>query len=239
MPAVLVTRPKAQAESTAAWLRRDGLEPLFAPVSAVERVPATIDWHAVTGIAVTSVHAVASVVGGPPNVPIFAVGQATAAALQRASRPADAVGTGDGAALAQTIEDFFDERGQALAGALILHPTGSDRAPALADGLAARAANCRTVAVYRAVAIPALTGAVRRAIENRRIAAVLSYSTRSLRLLEARLREARLADFAGNLRLICLSPAIADAAGLTWFSRESAALPNETALRVLLEDLRC
>jgi uroporphyrinogen-III synthase len=118
---VLIIRPEPGNAATAAAVRAMGHEPVCAPLFAV--VP--LAWDApdpaeFSAIAMTSANAARH--GGPAlehyrHLPVFAVGEATAAAARAAGFATIAMATGDAAALGQTLSGR------------ILHLAGEDFRP--------------------------------------------------------------------------------------------------------------
>ena len=91
---VLVTRPHEQAAGTARLLERMGHAVLLDPVLEVRPLPFTPPQvEAVAALAVTSINAVPALARSRPDLPVFAVGEATAAAARAAGR-SDVAGGG-------------------------------------------------------------------------------------------------------------------------------------------------
>src|SRR3954463_3411923 len=82
---VIVTRPEPDCLRTAARLARMGLEPVVSPVLIVRGTGAAIPEHRYDGVLATSANAFPAAL--PPSLtsaPLYAVGEATAAAGRRA-----------------------------------------------------------------------------------------------------------------------------------------------------------
>lgn len=227
---VLVTRPRGQAEATAELLRQRGYEPLVDSVLTIESVPLPpIDPAGLAALAVTSANAVPSLPAPLRGLPVFCVGQRTAAALRRAGWDVTAVACGDGASLARTIA-------AELPPGRVLHPGGEDRAPGLSDGLVQAGFMLDHAVTYRAVPVTSLPEATRRALEADRLDVVLLMSPRTARVWCGLVTLAGLARRATHLLAGCLSPAVADAAAcLPWrevriaMSRDHQALVDSLA----------
>ncbi len=98
---VLLTRPRDQAERTALALRAIGHDVLIDPLLEISPLAApTVVPGEVAAAAITSANAVQAVAALPRDLPVFVVGQATAAAVRRAGREPTLVAGGDGRDLA-------------------------------------------------------------------------------------------------------------------------------------------
>jgi uroporphyrinogen-III synthase len=205
---LLVTRPNA--ESTAARLQSLGHRVTSLPLMAFEPV----GWHAVPPAAVmlTSPQA-ARCIETPWPVPVYAVGDATAAAA-RARGFAD---VRDGGGTVQALVDRVAADGIAQ----ILHLAGADRTPVVVPaGL-----RIDTVIVYRARLLPLA------AVPD--VDCVLLYSARTAAHFAAecdRLQVAR-----AGVALAVLSDAVAAAAGGGWRDIVVAPLPTEAALLAAID----
>ncbi|MGI8842005.1 MAG: uroporphyrinogen-III synthase, partial [Caulobacteraceae bacterium] len=118
MKTVWITRAPPGAEATAERVRALGFAPVVAPLLAVRAVgEGPIDLVGVGALAFTSANAVAAFAARSPEgvVPVFAVGEATAAAARAAGFSAVVSADGDVAALAATIA----ARAGALTGAVL------------------------------------------------------------------------------------------------------------------------
>ena len=175
---VLVTRPHEQAAGTArrwsAWVTRC----CWTRCSRCAPCPSRRLAEAVAALAVTSINAVPALLGVAPDLPVFAVGEATAAAARAAGRSDVQVAAGDGRALAQLIaRRVTPERGA------ILHLAGAEVRPGLEQALGSTGHRyCRAV-VYAAVPREQLAPASSAAIRAGQVDAVLLYSPRSAALV--------------------------------------------------------
>lgn len=229
---VLVTRPAAQAEATRAALAARGFRGIVAPCLTAEPMPdEALDLEGVAALALTSANGAAALAARTRrrDLPVFAVGEATAAAARKAGFASVTVSGGDAAALADLIAARLDP----AAGA-ILHAAAEEAAADLAALLPAFAV--RRAVLYRMVPAAALPAEALAALDADGLAAVLFYSARTVAafgvLVSAAHRTARLAPLAA----LCLSPAIAETArALPFGSVAAAAVPEEAALLDLLE----
>jgi uroporphyrinogen-III synthase len=222
---ILVNRPLAQAEATAELLRRRGHEPLVDPVLTIEPVPLPpIEPAGYAALLITSVNAVPALPGSVRGLPLYGVGAATAAALRAAGWAVAGVASGDGEGLARLVA-------AELRPGRILHIGGADRAPSVADGLAAAGFAVDHVVAYRAAPVTELPAATRAALEADALDAVLLLSPRTARIWVRLARLAGLDGRAGRLIAACLSPAVAEvAAVLRWRELRVAASRDHRAL---------
>jgi uroporphyrinogen-III synthase len=207
---VWVARAEPGAQATAARLSALGHEPVVAPVLQVRLLDADLDLAGIAALAFTSANGVRAFAGRETSRrwPVFAVGEATAAAAREAGFTQVESAGGDVAALAALIE--------ARRPGLVLHPAAVE----VAGDLAPRGVSVRTVAVYE-------TLAARPAIDLGDVDAVLVHSPRAARVVAEMAAGSELAAFA--LSPACAAPLLAAGVKVT-----VAAEPNETALLTLL-----
>ncbi len=202
---VLVTRPHEQAAATARALEVLGHQVLIDPVLAIRPLPPPeLPTERVAAVAITSANAAPALAWTDPAVPVFAVGTATAAAVQAAGRMAVHVASGDGQALATLIMGRIGP-----AAGVILHLSGADVREGLEAGLVAAGYRYRRAAVYEAVAADRLAPAAAAAISDRRLGAALFYSPRSAAVWAQLITRQGLADCLAATLAVCLSEAVA------------------------------
>lgn len=231
---VLVTRPAAAGQRTAEKLQRQGHEPHLLPLFAAQHLDLTDELRAMpapSGIILTSAEGIRafarypSMISSFSDIPVFAVGKATARAACGAGFTRIKVGSGYGADLAELIRTHVKQGMSPL-----LYVAGTPRSPTLEQGLdAARIPVCVWVA-YRMEPIAYDPPRVSAAMAEE--TAVLLYSkeaaSRMVQLLQ------RQEDVRG-LTFYCLSPAIAAALPGPWASRiHIAPETSEDALLSLL-----
>lgn len=232
---LLVTRPEPDAERTAAALRRHGHSVVTAPLVRIELIAdAVIDDRPWAAILVTSANAAAAIAmherkGALRDVPVFAVGNRSAAAM-RAAAFADVVSAGGAAAdLTRLVVERMKPN------ATVLYLAGEQRAGDLAGDLGAQGFAVHTVIVYRAVAAATLPQEVTDALAADHLDGVLHFSRRGA---EAYLNGARAANALPRALApaqFCLSEQIAAAlrrAGAATI--RVAPRPNEAALIALI-----
>lgn len=194
---IWITRAMPEAEATAGRLRALGCEPLVAPVLQARPADAAApDLEGAGALAFTSRNGVRAfaALSSDRALPVFAVGEATAAAAREAGFAKVESAGGDAAALAELIAA---RRGAILGEVLYAAP--EEPAGDLVGALAARGVPARALAVYRTQALD-LPAAAAAALAEGRLDAILVHSAKAARRLAeiAEIREAapRLAVFA-------------------------------------------
>ena len=220
-----VTRTQPQAEATAARLRALGHEPVVAPVLEVR--PVAVDPARLAGadaLAFTSQAAVAAFAAQSPErgLPVFAVGEATAAAARAAgfSRVAPPAAGGDVRALADQIAQAAPRP------AALLNPTARAPAADLAALLAERGIPARGLVIYETAPTPMAGAPVG-------IDGVLIHSARAAEQVAQGITPA----LAASLSVYALSEAAASGLRNLGFARILVAEhPDEAALLRCLAD---
>lgn len=188
----------------------------------------------VQALVMTSANA-APALGAPARqLPLYAVGDATARAARGAGCSEVISAEGAGADLARLVA----QRCRPDAGA-ILHLCGEDVRPGLAEELAAAGFELRTQVVYRAIAARALSLAAVEALAGRRVGAVLLFSPRTARIFVELVARHGLQDHLAATAAVCLSAAVAQPCrDLIWRGIYLAARPERGALLEALEAAR-
>jgi len=232
---LLLTRPQADADRTAAALRARGHDVVIAPVLRIEPIAdADVSAGPWAAILVTSANAASAIaanrrVAELRALPVFAVGEHSAQAMRDAGFP-QVVSAGGGVAdLVRLVVQNMKP------GAQLLYLAGADRSGDLAGELGARDFAVHTVVVYRALAAdtlpPAAAAALAGGIDgilhfSRRSAEAYVHAVRAVGLGEAALRKP--AHF-------CLSAQVAEPLVRTGASDVRIATePTEAALIALL-----
>jgi uroporphyrinogen-III synthase len=237
---VWVTRAEPGAGETAERLIQLGHEPLVAPLLAVRRlVEAAPDLTGVGALAFTSANGVRAFADASArrDLPVFAVGEATAAAA-RAAGFADVQAAGsDVAALA--VDIVRGRGGVGPVGGLggeILHAGAAEPAGDLAGALRAAGLPVRTLALYQTVAAELPSPGLLETLSGAQ--AVLLHSPKAARRLADLMRAGAAPCDLGGVHLLGLSPAcLAPLADLPAASRQSAKAPNDADLLALLAAL--
>jgi uroporphyrinogen-III synthase len=226
---VVVTRPQADSERTAAALEALGHEVLVAPLMRVEPVAADLagTWSAIVITSANALQAIPAIADGVKTLPVFAVGDRSAEAARRAGFSQVSSANGDINDLVRLVAT----RG-AGAKAPLLYLAGEDRSGDLVAQLAAHGIDAEMKVVYRVVAevFPPVLAA---ALESGDVDAVLHFSRRSAELFVEGARSSGVAGPAEDVRHLCLSSQVAEP--LAGASRIAvAARPEEAALIALL-----
>ncbi len=228
---VWVTRAEPGAGETAKRLIELGHEPLVAPLLVVRRlVDVSPDLTAVGALAFTSANGVRAFTqaSNRRDLPVFTVGEATAAAARQAGFAHVHAGPRDVAALAADIV----ARRDTIEG-VVLHASAAEPAGDLAGALAAAGLELRPCPLYQTVAADSPAPALRERLAD--VHAVLLHSPKAARALASLFASGL--DLSGA-HLVGLSPAcLAPVANLAAASRQSADAPNEADLLARLETL--
>jgi uroporphyrinogen-III synthase len=243
--AVLVTRPQPDNEATAATLRARGFEVLLAPMLRFEALAFQDDADVRYGaVIVTSANALRGFEQHPAGqrllkLPLFAVGEHTAAAARGAGFDKVISANGDVATLREAVLARVKARELKKASPL-LYLAGSDLARDLAGDLGERGFTVVTQTTYRMIPVPSLPREVADGFAANRIKAVLHYSRRSARAFLEAARAAGVEISALAVAQCCISDAVASVvrdAGATQVL--TARVPDESALLdILIRALR-
>ena len=237
--AVLVTRPSPDSDTTAAALRARGFEVLPAPMLRFEPVPCSgldADYGAVILTSANALRAVEGQLGEALlKLPLFAVGETTAAAARKTGFGKVIAAESDAAGLRDLVRAGVKKRQFRKSDAL-LYLAGGDLSRDLAGELAADGLNVVTVTTYRMAALSNLPSEACDAFASNAVQAVLHYSQRSARAFLDAARADGVEISALAVPHCCLSAnvaAILREAGATQVL--SAATPDEKALFAALE----
>lgn len=238
---ILVTRPHPDNEATAENLRARGHLVLLAPVLKFESVAFHDESEAGYGaIIVTSGNAIRAAAAhlqdrGLLKLPLFAVGDHTAALAREAGFTKVIVAAGDAAALRdkviQSARDKVVKKTDAL-----LYLAGADLSRDLGADLGAEGFNVVTQTAYRMAPVARLPHEVRDGFAAHGIEAVLHYSRRSARAFLDAARGEGVEISALAVPQCCLSETVAAVLREAGASRVLvAASPDENALFDALE----
>jgi uroporphyrinogen-III synthase len=212
--AVLVTRPNPDDEATALALRARGFAVLLAPMLRFEPVAFHDDIDARYGaVIVTSANALRGI---EPHLtgsrllklPLFAVGEHTAAAARRVGFTNVIPANGDATALRDLMLSSVKAKVLKKASTL-LYLAGADLARDLAGELGERGFSVVTYTTYRMIPVSSLPREVADAFATNRIEAVLHYSRRSARAFLEAARAAGVEISALAVPQCCISDAVA------------------------------
>jgi uroporphyrinogen-III synthase len=239
--AVLVTRPHPDDETTAASLRARGFDVLRAPMLRFEPVAVHEDMNArYSAVIVTSANALRGI---EPHLkghrmlelPLFAVGEHTAAAARRAGFTHVVSANGDAANLRDLVLASLKAKELKKASTL-LYLAGAELSRDLASELEESGFRVVTQTTYKMIAVKSLPRETCDAFAANQVEAVLHYSQRSARAFLDAARAAGVEISALAIPQCCISAAVASVvrdAGATQVV--VAATPDENALFEALE----
>ena len=235
---VLVTRPEPGAAETARQLAALGWDPVLAPALQLEPRPLALTRGLARAQALlltsrTAARAL-SPTDLPRELPILAVGEATAAEARRQGCRNVTAAEGDAAALAALATATLDP----AAGPLLL-AVGTGYGQDLATALRRSGFRVQRRVAYIAAPATALPAAARQALAAGKIVAAMFFSPRSAESTISLLRTAGLAETTSGIVALAISPRVAaalraDAAALAWHAVRIAERPDQDSLLQLL-----
>jgi uroporphyrinogen-III synthase len=204
---LLVTRPADDARAIAQALIARGhdvvVDPVLTIVPATDEVPDLKGVQAVLATSANGVRALARL-GARREVPLLAVGRATADAARAADFGTVLEAEGDVVSLARLAAARFDPRKGPL-----VHAAGSDVAGDLKGLLEAHGFTVRRHVLYAARASEALGAETRKSLADGALDGALFFSPRSAKVFLGLVEKAQLKESLGRLVAYCLSPAVA------------------------------
>ncbi len=235
---IVITRPEEDAERFAGDVRSAGAEPVIAPLMAVrylDGAPPTLDGaQALLFTSANGVRALARATkhgSGGRGLPVFAVGDATAAAARDAGFTNVRSAEGDVADLASLAAGALDP-----AAGRLLHVAGTAVAGDLAVDLAARGFEVARAVLYEmeiAEILPTAAADVLQAGGG----GIALFSPRTADLFAQLVLDAGLAGACAGTTAFCLSDAVAGSiSGLRWGGVRVAARPTAAALLASIRD---
>jgi len=237
---LLITRPGDDGARLAETLRQMGHDPILEPLLTIRNFDGpTLEFAGVQAILATSANGVRAIAGRTPerNIPLFAVGDATARAAKEAGFLDVSSASGDVDALAALVRERLDP-----AKGPLIHVAGSEVAGDLAGQLGPSDPQAgftvRREVLYESESAYSLSPSTIAAIKEERIDGVLAYSPRTAATLARLIRKARLVRDCRRIELLCLSQAVADAANdIPWAKTRIAAEPTQEAMLALARSL--
>jgi len=228
---LLLTRPQDDSQKLAKTLHGFGCETMIEPMLTIRFLPNTpVDLTGAQAVLATSANGARALAAAQPHraIPVYAVGDASAAAARALGFSPVAAAGGDVAALARLVADRLSPTDGPL-----VHPRARAVAGDLAGALAARGFTVRPLVLYEAVRATQISAAARTAIARGAVDGVVFFSPRTARTF------VRLAETAAlsldRLVAWCLSPAVAEGlGGATWRRIEIAARPTQDSLLTLI-----
>lgn len=236
---ILVTRPAADAELTAARLMELGHEAVLSPVSRLHVLrPVLALALQPDALIVTSRNAIRALDGHAQraellNVPLLAVGRSTAELAQARGFASVVAAAGTASSLIELAVTSLSK------GKSALYLAGRDRAADVAGALNNHGIATDTVIIYEAIAEDGLTALAAERMANGDLDAVLHYSARGASLFLEHVRSSSACEIAARACAhLCLSAKVATA--LKPLGAETvltAHQPDEDSLMDLLPSL--
>ncbi|MFZ4408593.1 MAG: uroporphyrinogen-III synthase [Paracraurococcus sp.] len=230
-PGVLITRPEPGAAETARRVAALGWRPVLAP--ALVLAPRPFAAPRAQALLLTSRAAARSL--PPTDLPVLAVGEATAAEARARGFARVVAAAGDAAALAEAAAGSLDP----AAGPLLL-AVGEGYGADLAADLRRRGFRVLRRVAYAAAAAPALPPEALTAMKQfGGVVCVLFFSPRSARCAMSLIKASGHAATAASMEALAISPRVAEAATraiapLAWRAVRVADRPDQDALLALL-----
>jgi uroporphyrinogen-III synthase len=226
---LLITRPREDAARLAADLARHGIESLVEPLIRIHyHAQVDLDLADIQVLLATSANGVRAfaLANDRRDLPVLAVGDATARTARSAGFERVESARGDVASLAALARRHCDP----AAGAL-LHVAGSAVAGDLAGLLSADGFHVRRAVLYEARPIGALSAAAVAALERDELDGVALFSPRTAATWARLVSAAGVTQCCRRLVAFCLSAAVADAAGaVSWQRLQVAKQATQGAL---------
>ncbi len=225
-PTVLITRPAEEALRTAMALAEHGYDFLIDPLLEIAPLPDAAQRVAGAGDAVallfTSANGVRAFAAATTSrdLPVYAVGRITGDAARAAGFAKVEIARGDVAALTELVSGVLTPDSGAL-----LHIAGEHVAGDLAGQLAAKGFTVHTLALYTAKAATSLSQNTRDTLARGALGAALFFSPRTARTFVSLVRTAGLEAYCRSTVAVCLSSAVAEAAGAVQWRRVATAKP--------------
>jgi uroporphyrinogen-III synthase len=233
---LLVTRPEPDAAREAEALEERGHEPVLAPLLRIEFCrDVALPLEGAQGLIATSRNALRALATHPDLVrarklPLFAVGDATAAAGRELDFAHVTAGPGTAPALAALIAD----QAKPDAGALV-HLAGETLAFDLEAALGKKGFTVRAPVLYRAIPAQELPQKTVNLLKSRALDGVILLSPRTARTFAELLARHDLVTQGTRLICYCLSEAVAEAVAPLGLVTRIAARPREEDVLALVD----
>ncbi len=234
---VLLTRPESEAARTARQLQHEGYYPVMHPVlriqSYAEEVNKLLDVPA-DAILITSPQAAQCWLAKPhaPRLPMFVVGEKTAATIRDSLPYTELSHAADGESLLHIMLANYPQPTR------FLYPRGQDVSFPLTEELVGSGHMVHESIVYKAERGLPFSELLVEQIRLGEIDAVLHYSQRSAQFFVELARDAGVYATLNNLTAIAISPKVAEELkGQPWERVEIAATPDEEGVLAALRRL--
>jgi uroporphyrinogen-III synthase len=232
----LVTRPRDPAQGLAAQLAQRGIGAIIAPLFEIHfRDAVSLDLADAQAVLCTSANGVRALVRISPErrLPLFAVGEATAA--QARAEGFSAVVAADG-----NVDDLARLAAARLRpqDGRLVHAAGSEVAGDLAAALRRRGFDIARETLYEARPAGALDPAALHALRAGSVDFALFFSPRTAAIFARLAAAAAVAECCGTIAALSISAAADASLGrLPWRERRVAARPTEAALLEALDQV--
>ena len=233
---ILVTRHVLAAEKLKKILRADGFDVQCEPLLEIKFDVKTISLKGVQAMVVTSSSGAVALARGTKNreLPVFAVGNATATTLNTEGFKDIRIASGNAAALTELILVVLSPSKGSL-----VHVTGQHVAGDLLGTLIAKGFSVRREVSYRADIPEDLSDDAKKSLSKHKIDVVLFFSPRTATTFATLLEKACLRENIGMLSAACLSEEVATSIrNLGWHNIVIAKTPEQRALVRALHELR-
>lgn len=235
-PCALVTRPRDDAAPLVAALAERGVAALVEPLLTIEyRDGPAPDLAGVQAVLCTSANGVRALarLSAERHVPLFAVGEASAAEARRAGFAQVASAGGNAADLARLVRERLRPNDGRL-----LHIAGSEVAGDLAGELRHAGFAVDRAVTYDACAATTLSDATAMALQAGAIDYALFFSPRTAAIFARLARDAGAETALEQVTAISISPAANTAhGGLAFHDRLVAARPDQSSLLAEIDRL--
>jgi uroporphyrinogen-III synthase len=232
---LLVTRPEPDGRHQAEKLRAMGHDPVLAPLLTIEMLPGVaLQLEGAQAVIVTSRNVLRAIAARPEliearNLPLYAVGDATARAGAELGFRQIVAGPGTGEQLAGLIARELDPGKGAL-----VHLAGGMLAFDVKSALEAKGFTIRQPVLYQAVAADALPPEALELLREGRLDGAIFMSPRTAAIFAALTAAEGAVTQASQLRCYCLSQAVAEALASLGAKVVVAAHPREEELLALI-----
>jgi len=238
-PAALITRPSEDAGPLAEAVAQRGYRPLIEPLlHIVHRPGPPLRRDALQALLVTSANGVRALaarlgegIAAWRDLPVFAVGEASALAARQAGFRGVRSAGGDVASLAALVAEQLDPNAGPL-----LHAAASQLAGDLAGTLARHGFTVEKQILYDALPAEALSPALAAEMRQGKVRVALFFSPRTAASFVKLAQTQLLSDCCAQIVALALSPAVAAIlAPIAWRKLVVAEAPRQDALLAALD----
>lgn len=227
---ILLTRAKFDAERTAARLAELGHHSILSPVIEIVATGAALPDGPFDALIATSAHALTGGARALTNIPVYAVGERTREAAERAGWSASIHVNGNAKALIADLRDHSPRARRAL------YLAGRHRKPDIEAAARDLGLDLAVIETYAACEATALTQGAEDALRKGEIDAALHYSRRSAEIFIALAQGAQLWPQAAKIRHFALSTDVAEPLRAAGTQTHVSAHPDEDRLLAALAE---